>query len=205
MKALIITLAVLAALMLLLFIPVRIVFIFDADGIKNKTDAILKYGFIKIRLYPKKNKQTDKTEEADKTEENKPDKPFSYENKSADIKRYIKIFEIVKPDAAKILKRLANRAMIFEMIEVKSEFGFENAMHTGIFTGIYNGFVYSVLGFIHHNSNLRKMEVELQPVFEKTCFTVHLTCILRLKPVHIIIIAVSVLKLLRKIKKEGSR
>lgn len=200
MKALIITVAVLAALMLPMFIPVRIIFCFDADGIKNKTDAMLKYGFIKIRLYPKKKKK-----QTDKKEKNEPEELFSYERKSADIKRYIKIFDSIKNDAAKILKRFANHAMVFEMIEVKSEFGFENAMHTGIFTGIYNGFVYSVLGFIHHNSNLKKMEVELQPIFGRTCFTTHLKCILKLKPVHIIIIAVSVLKLLKKIKREGSR
>lgn len=202
MKALIIIAAVFAVLMLPLFIPIRITFVFDADGINNKANAILKYGFIKIRLYPKNNKPKKDKQKKDK---DKPDKSFSYENKSAEIKRYINIFEIIKPDAAEILKRLANRAMVFEVIEVKSEFGFENAMHTGIFTGVYNGFVYSVLGFIHHNSNLRKMEVELQPVFGKTCFTTHLACILRLKPVHIIIVAVNVLKLLRKIKKEGSR
>ena len=89
------------------------------------------------------------------------------------------------------------------LMEVKSEFGFEDAMQTGIFTGVYNGFVYSVVGVIHHNSKIRDMDIKLQPVFGKICFYNRFSCILHIKTVHIIVIAFSVLKILRKVKKEG--
>ena len=95
--------------------------------------------------------------------------------------------------------------MVFDNIEIKSEFGFEDAMQTGIFTGIYNGFVYSILGVIHNNSKLKKMDVNLSPNFDKKCFYNRFCCILHIKTVHIMIIAFKVLKIYRKIKKEGRK
>lgn len=202
MTVLIVIAAVISVLLLLLVIPIKIAVSLDRDAVKNDTSVTLKYGFIKMRLYPPKNK-TKKKDSGDENEQVKENKEFSFEEKKAELEKYIQIFGIVKSDAGKILERLTKQAVYFDIIEINSKFGFENAMHTGIFTGIYNGFVYSILGFIHHNTKLKDMKVELQPVFENVCFELHIHCILGLKPVHIIIIALNILKLYKRIKKKG--
>ena len=208
MKAVIvIAAAVLVLLILLLIIPVRLIIVYDRDAVKNETAVNIKYLFFKIQLCPQKgkndNRNNPKAKKSPKADE--PSKePFSFENKKAELKKYIKIFETIKSDAANILQTLAERAMVFDRVEINSDFGFEGAMQTGIFTGLVNGFVYGVLGFVHHHSTVKDMNVRLQPVFGKKCFNWHIMCILRLKTAHIIVVAVSVLILYRKIKREGS-
>lgn len=183
-----------------LLIPIQLELFYEKA---EETDAkiTLKYGLIKYKIYPndKKNKK-----DKDKPEGEEPLKePFSFEKKKAELERNIRIFQKIKGDAKRLLSYMAKHAVVFDLIEIKSEFGFEDAMKTGIFTGLYNGFVYSVLGVIHHNSELRKMEVKLEPNFEKNCFYNRFYCILHIKTVHIMIIAYNVLKIYRKIKKEG--
>ncbi len=204
MKTVLVILAILvAAVVLLLFIPIRFEVDFKRDALQNKVTATLKYAGLKFRLFDnteKKDKPRKKTEKKPKEKE-----PFSFEREKKKIEKYLKVFESIEADIVKTLQYMARRAVVFDNIEVESEFGFSDAMHTGIFTGILNGFVYSILGVVHHHSRLRQMNVNLQPVFEKTCFDVRIRCILHLKTVHTIVVAVNVLKILRKIKKaEGS-
>lgn len=197
MKILLMVTAVFAAVVLaVLFIPIRIVADYKRDAVNNTAEVYLKYLFFKFRLTGgKKGKKAEK-----KTKEKE---PFSFEGQKRKLTEAVRVFDLVKGDVGKILDYAAERALVFENIETEIEFGFEDAMHTGIFTGILNGFVYSVLGFIHNRSNLKKMNVNIQPMFGKICFDLHVGCILRVKAVHIIVIAFSVLKLLRKLKKEG--
>lgn len=198
MKVILIIFAILLALLLvLLLIPIRLEIDYKKDAVTNKVAVDLKYIFFKFRLFDDK----DKNKKPKKAKEQKEKEPFSFEREKKKIEGYIKTFESIKDDAGKILDYIASRAAVFDNIEVESEFGFEDAMHTGIFTGILNGFVYSVLGFIHHRSNLKKMNVNIQPIFGNICFNLHVRCILHLKNVHIIVVAVNVLRLLRKIKK----
>jgi hypothetical protein len=206
--SLIILAVFLLILMLILIIPIELKIVYDSQEIEEKASVLIKYAFIKYRLYPakppKKTKKTKKTaKNGEETENEKEKEPFSFEKKKAELEKYIRIFKLVKDDAVKLLSYASKHAVVFDRIEIKSEFGFDDAMNTGIFTGIYNGFVYSVMGIIHHNSKLKEMEVNLQPVFGRKCFNNHFSCILHIKTVHIIIIAFNVLRLYRKIKKEG--
>ncbi|MBR4173627.1 MAG: DUF2953 domain-containing protein [Clostridia bacterium] len=200
---LIIRAAIFLLIAVLLMIPIRLELLYENSEEKEKK-AVLRYGFIKFVLYPTKKKdKPEKEEKEEKKEEEK--EPFSFEKKKAELEKYIRIFKIIKDDAEKILSRLAKRAAVFDRIEVESEFGFDDAMQTGIFTGLYNGFVYSILGVIHHTSHLHEIDVKLNPNFEKKCFFCRFYCILHLKTVHIIIIAFNVLKIYRKIKNEGRK
>lgn len=206
MKMGLIIVAVLAAVILaLLFIPLRLELVYEKNSEKNSASAVLKYMFFKFRIYPDEKNNKNKKSKKKKKQEKPEKEQFSFERAKNRIEAYISIFESVKSDAADILRYGARHAVVFEKISVNTEFGFENAMHTGIFTGILNGFVYSVLGLIHQNSTLKDMNVKIQPVFGNTCFNSRLECIVRIKNVHIIVIAAKVLKLLNKIKKEGSR
>ncbi len=203
MKIILIIFAILLAVMLvLLLIPIRLELDYKKDAVTNKVTLDLKYMFFKFRLF----KDKDKNKKPKKEKPQKEKEPFSFDREKKKLEGYIKTFESIKDDAEKILDYVASRAAVFENVEVEAEFGFEDAMHTGIFTGILNGFVYSVLGIIHHKSNLKRMNVNIQPIFGDICFNLHLRCILHLKNVHIIIVTVNVLRLLRKIKnKEGRK
>ena len=202
-----VSLIVIAILVLVLILPVRLEAFYENDEIAKKASVFIKYGFIKYQLYPEKQskKKAEKDEKEEKEDENDEKEPFSFEKKKQEIEKYIRIFEAVKSDAVKILNYAARHAVVFDNIEVKSEFGFDDAMQTGIFTGIYNGFVYGIMGIIHHTSKLRAFDVKLQPEFGKKCFYNRFSCILHIKTVHIIIIAFKVLKIMRKVKKEGRK
>ena len=200
MKIMLIIFAILLSLLLvLLLIPIRLEFDYKKDAVTNKVRFDLKYIIFKFPLYKDKDKN-DKPQKEKKEKE-----PFSFEREKNKIEGYIKAFDSIKDDAGKILDYAASRAAVFDNVEVETEFGFEDAMHTGIFTGILNGFIYSVLGFIHNRSNLKKMNVNIQPVFGNTCFNLHIRCILHLKNVHIIVVAVNVLRLLRKLRNSEGR
>lgn len=193
--ALIILASIITLIFVLLMLPIRILADYKKDEETNETSLVLRYMFWNFKLFGDKNKQ--KQEETQKEEK----KPISFEEKRDKVSKYIKIFEDIKDEIAQILDYGAERAVVFEKIYTDIEFGFEDAMHTGIFTGVLNGFVYGVLGFIHQHSRLLDMRVNIQPVFENPCFKIKAGCILRLKNVHIIIVAINILKILRKIRK----
>lgn len=195
--ALIILISFIALIFVLLMLPIRILADYKKDEATNETSLVIKYLFLKFNLSGDKKKEKPKDEEKPKEEKT----PLSFEEKRDKITKYIKIFEEIKDDAAEVLDYAAKRAVVFEKIYTDIEFGFEDAMHTGIFTGVLNGFVYGVLGFVHQHSNLLDMRVNIQPVFENPCFKIKAGCILRLKNVHIIIVAINILKILRKIRK----
>lgn len=194
--ALIILAVILALILILLILPIRIFLDYKKDEISNETDLVLRYGFLKFRLFgDEKKPKKDKPEKKEK-------EPTSFEEKREKVSKYIKIFEEIKDDVAEILEYATSRAVVIENIYTEIEFGFSDAMHTGIFTGVLNGFVYGVLGFVHHHANLRDMRVNIQPIFNNPCFKIKAGCIVRLKNVHIIIVAINLLKILRKIRKQ---
>lgn len=199
--ALLILLGVLALIFVLLLLPVRIFADYKKDEAKNEASLVIKYMFLKFELPGNKKKTKDDDKSDDEAEEDAYENKPSFSEKRDKLSMYIKIFEAVKDDAAKVLDYTARRAVVFEKIYTDIEFGFSDAMHTGIFTGALNGFVYGVLGFIHQHSTLSDMKVNIQPVFENPCFKISTGCIVRLKNVHIIIVAINILKILRKIRK----
>jgi len=177
----------------ILLAPVRLYITYSKEENKTVAAVDVKYMFVKFRVYPDGSSK--------KTKEKPEKKEISFDEKKIKLEQYIRIFEGIKHDVVKIIDYATKKAMIIEKIGVNVEFGFEDAMHTGIFTGILNGFVYSVLGTVHHHATLKDMEVNIQPIFGNPCFKTHLNCILRLKNVHIIVVAINVLKLLRNMKK----
>lgn len=190
--ALTVLLIVVALIFLLLILPIRIFLDYKKDESTNEMSLVLRYGFLKFKLFG------DKKDKPEKPKEEK--EPESFDEKREKVSKYIKIFEETKDDGAEILDYMVSRSIVIERIYTDIEFGFADAMHTGIFTGVLNGFVYGVLGFIHHHSDLRDMRVNIQPIFDNPCFKVKAGCIVRLKNVHIIIVAVKLLKILKKIK-----
>lgn len=179
-----------------LLFPIRLLVNYKKDEVENVTTLDIKYMFFTFRAYPSKKTKNNKQEKPKKNKE-----PFSFEKKKTEIEKYIRIFDAVKADVIKIMDYATSKAMVIEKIGINVEFGFEDAMHTGIFTGIINGFVYNILGIVHHKCVLQDMDVNIQPVFGNKCYKIQSQCIIKMKNVHIIIVAINVLKLMRKMKK----
>lgn len=195
--ALIILAGIIALIFVLLLLPIRLLVDYKKDEVTSEKSFVIRYLFWNFKLFGDKNKEKKKPQEKPKEEK----KPISFNEKRDKVSKYIKIFEDTKDEIGQILDYASEKALVFEKIYTDIEFGFEDAMHTGIFTGVLNGFVYGVLGFVHQHSKLMDMRVNIQPVFDNPCFKVQAGCILRLKNVHIIIVAINILKILRKIRK----
>ncbi len=197
-----IVLAIIAALILiLLLIPLNLTLRYDRDGVNNEFSITVKYLFFTFKPSKQSKKEQKKDNKKPKKNESSEKEPFSFEREKARLDRYIELYGKLKDDAVELLDYCASKYIVFEKIGIDICFGFGDAMYTGIFTGVLNGFVYSILGIIHHRSDLRDMQVNIQPDFENEKFHTHSECILRLKNVHIIVIVINVLKIIRKIKK----
>ncbi|MGI5922266.1 MAG: DUF2953 domain-containing protein [Syntrophomonadaceae bacterium] len=84
--------------------------------------------------------------------------------------------------------RLVSRYTIMEKIDWKTRVGVNDAMYTGITTGLIwalKGIVVSMAG---HRSRLQSLSIDVQPDFAQAVVNSRLICILKIRIVHIIII-----------------
>ena len=123
-------LIILAVLVIILLIPIRMELDCNKDELKNETSILVKYAFIKFRIYPKKkkSKENKNEEQSENVEKLNEKEPFSFENKKKEIENYLKLFNSVKKDVVRILSYTSKHAVIFDKIGLSSEFGFEDAM-----------------------------------------------------------------------------
>ena len=107
------------------------------------------------------------------------------------------------PEILQTLKELlyviAKKVIYFDELGIYSDFGFDDAMVTGISTGVMNGAVYNILAGIDRASNLKKWHVELNPDFNNKRLYVKLHSIIRIKIVHIIVMVPKLVKIFFKI------
>lgn len=74
-----------------------------------------------------------------------------------------------------------------------SHIGLEDAAQTGYFTGSLWAFKGFCLAFLANKNRLTNFQVNIYPDFEKNVFSSRLSCILRIRIVHIIHISISLL------------
>ena len=199
MKILIIVLAVFVSLLCIFFLTSVIVDInYEKNELVGKGEIYVKYLFIKKKIAPISRKKETEEEEED-TENEKKEGGFGYyKDKLAAIPQ---IFEAVKGDLQELLRFCSKRLIRIKNLDFEFVFGLDDPMYTGIVNGIAYGVVYNILGFVHHNINVEKSNINIVPDFEKECFGVKLNCILRLKNVHIIVIIVKLIRIYYKFKK----
>lgn len=96
---------------------------------------------------------------------------------------------------------------IIEKIEWKTRIGTDDAMYTAVITGLIWTVKGAVIGKISKKSQLQSLNINVQPDFNKAAITSKLICILKMRIVHIIIIATYafVLKVRRYIIGYGTR
>ena len=122
-------------------------------------------------------------------------------NKSYKISDVINIYNVFSEDIHKLIEYSANNALVFKNIDIRIDYGTGDAATTGITYGIISGIIYTLTGIIDSVCGVQSKSIQLSPDFFNSLFTADCGCILRLRNVHIIIIAIKFLLLMSKIRK----
>lgn len=196
LKSIIILLVILV--ILFLFVPFYLVVEYDKDSITDDMKLFVSYFGLRFNLKPKKKSEKKDDEELKDLEEKE---KFSITKFKAEFDKYVDIFNEYKDEFTTIMDFLSNRAIYFKIIEYTLNFGFGDAMMTGIMTGSINAVVYNILSIIHNHCTLNEFKININPDFDNTKYETHFKCILKIKSVHIIFIAFRILRIYFKINK----
>lgn len=166
------------------FVKVRLYVFASTEDVKIN----LKFGFIKIPLYPASEKN--KVKEADS------DKKFElgigavrdfWENNSSDIK--------------KSLIRLKNRVVI-ERFNFEYKCGFSDAAVTAIMYGVVHGLYCNVFSFMDRHFKIKEMRGDINAVFNENRKYIALNSVFRLSVSDIIYVVAALLPVIKNIKKQ---
>lgn len=76
-----------------------------------------------------------------------------------------------------------------EELDWKSQLGIQDVMYTGISTGIIWALKGVIIGLVSAGRQLKKLHLEVHPIYEQETFMTDLHCIIKMRIVHIIFIA----------------
>ena len=175
MKILFLIIALLSiVVVLLLFSEITV----DIEYKDKKLTVLIKNGFLRIRLYPKTDKNTEK-EKKDKNENSEK----SYAERTIDgikekYEEYKKIIHL-------FLKSMRYRIKV-KKLEMGLEYGTGNAATTGILYGVIWGLISGAYNTLSLFFNMEYPKVEIVPDFQKSKFDFTFSGILRVRLVHII-------------------
>lgn len=187
-----------AAVVIALILCARITFDikFEKNELNKEAQVWIKYSFFKKRIYPvkvRRNKKEEKIEESAKSD--------GGQGYIDNIKRAAKAFDLLKDDAAELLRFCTEKMIKIKEVEFDYKFGLDDPMYTGIANGLVYGTVYNVLGLVHNNARIEECRINISPDFERVCHNISFHCILQLKNVHIIVMIVKVVRMYSKFKK----
>lgn len=132
-----------------------------------------------------------------KTEKKSPEKEAeSFRKKTMSLRERIARFT----DVCKTTVRLLHRYATVEKINLKINVGTGDAAITAISTGALWAAVYSLLGIVGSIVYIKKHEVEITPCYQQSIFETEGKCIFKSRPVHIIIIALTILRKINHLK-----
>lgn len=187
MSALIIAVAVIVFLVVIGLSDINIYYSFSHKENENTSKLMLKIWFLKFKIPVKKdNKETEDLKE------------LKEKKSEFKIKYYFRLIDYLKTDFKKFLLYLKDKTVKIQKLDINIVFGFCDAAVTGIATGVINGTVYSALGFLHHNFNLKEFNVDVKPDFEHEAFEALIKGNIKIKIMYIFGTAFLVLKLLIK-------
>lgn len=196
MTALYIILAVVAVIMLLLLIPADCILEFSYNNKENNGSVIIKYAFLKFKIFP-----NDKVEEETTDKEEKQEK--------SDILGIItlikEVYKQLKKDILNLLDYIICHAIKIKELNVSSKFGMGNPMYTGIATGAVNAGVYNAVGWIDRRMKLEKWDVSLDADFNNACLDMGIYCKLRTNCLYVLTIGFKTVKVVLKIQKINRR
>ena len=189
--------AVTAIILIAAFLPVRVIFSYHTAG---ETRLSIKIAFFKISFLPVK-KKNHKKKQKKKAEKNTPTPNKKNSSNTNKIRQVLDLYDKFAEDFGALLDYTSRKSVSFEQLTLHIRYSTGDAAATGILCGMINSVVYSLLGIIHQRAQLENPDIIIQPEFDDAHFIAESECILRLKNVHIIVIAVKVLLLIRRIKR----
>ncbi len=103
------------------------------------------------------------------------------------LKKIHLIYNIIK-DTFSASTSYIKKKIILELIIVKIDFGIDDAAVTGITSGLVWGTTYNLLSVLNNNINIKNIDIEIQPNFNKFKLDIVLGGIFTFRTVNIIII-----------------
>lgn len=203
MIGLYIALIIIAVIGLIAVIPIRVKASFAVKDENNS--VILKYGFLKFKLYPAsekpKHEKSKKKKEKAESFEDKKDKPKI----NISIKAVWEIREDIKKEVSKLLYHVVNHTITLNELNISSRIGLDDAMHTAIVSGWINAGVYNVIGILDRFARLKKWHASIEPDFENQTVKIGIRCVISANIAKIVMLLIKVmrsyLKLSKKLKK----
>lgn len=197
--------AILLLLFCILLIPMPAQIVYEVCPEKPKKVFEVRVWGVKIYPWGKNGTKeadgdsasTDKKAEVPDDENGKPDGFSEFMEKTEQTKA---VFESVRDDIKQILEFLRKKSGC-RLLELKLTLGFDDAAATGIAAGAAYGLVYGAASLIHNSIGVKKLDVAVNPVFNKNCLEFYVKGIFTIAPVHIIKVLRLVLAMTRKIKK----
>lgn len=178
-----------------LFVPFYLEAFYTKDAVTNTVKLNVRYLGMTFSLIPKKSKKKIKQPQEEDSQS------FSFDTFKQGFDVFHEKFNDIKDDIIDILKFLSRRAVFFKQLKLRIQFGFEDAMATGITKGLLDGMLYNLVGLLYRYVRIEDWSIETVPDFEHPRFDIETQCILKIKNVHIMIIAIKGLKLYFKLKK----
>jgi hypothetical protein len=166
----IITISVLAVIILLLFLKVKIVVLYE-DVFSFK----LKYCFI---TYCINNKESGK---------NKKEKQKLIEKQK--IKIFLQNFEIIFDLSKKLFKDISDKLCI-ELLEINLTICEDDAAETAILYGVSSSVIFPVVTFLSNFVKIKKKQIKINPLFIDGSSNVQFKCIVSMRLGSIIWIAI---------------
>lgn len=203
MIGLYIALIIIAVIGLIAVIPIRVKASFAVKDENNS--VILKYGFLKFKLYPaaKKSKHAKKKKKSGKPEDAEEEKDKQGLNVS--VKAVWELREDIKREVSKILYHIIHSTITLNELSVSSRIGLDDAMYTALVSGWLNAGVYSVIGLLDRFARLKKWNASIEPDFENQTVKIGIYCVISANIAKIITLLIKVmrsyLKLSKKLKK----
>ena len=110
----------------------------------------------------------------------------------------LKKIKSVITKAKRILQELrstAKKHFVIKSITIKYSFGFDDAAITGMFSGVAYSVIYSLMGYVDSNFNLKNKEVLISPDFDNNCQKFEFGCQCKIKLYYLLKSGINILKI----------
>jgi len=175
-----ISLGIIAIIVLLLFLPLRIVFSYHEKVLSTKIFIL------GIRVFKHSPKPKDKK---DKKKENPDETVKKAEKNVGKLGERVRHYASVSKKATTLARKYAK----IKNISLRMKIGVGDAPSTAISTGIMWGQVYTLIGIIGSIMYIDNHNVEITPVYDESVLSLDGECIIESRIVYIIFIAITIL------------
>ena len=129
------------------------------------------------------------------------DKGYNNKGKAEDtdkVELELKKIKSVISKAKQILQELnstAKKHFVIKSIAIIYSFGFDDAAITGMFSGVAYAVIYSLMGYVDSNFNLKNKDIQISPDFDNNCQEFEFRCQCKIKLYYLLKSGIKILKI----------